>query len=81
MPMLNYDLDAISATAEKAIRSNNIPVMRRMLGQVKAMGLGLRPVNRQRAQQLTFLLSKKLKELKKPKRTKKAPDVSSASAG
>lgn len=81
MPMLNYDLAAISETAEKAIRSNNVPVMRRMLGQIKAMGLGLRPVNRQRAQQLTFLLSKKLKELEPKKKKVKEPSVSSAVAG
>jgi hypothetical protein len=83
--MLNYDLDTIADTISRAIQSNNVPVMQRMKNQVRAMGMGLQPVDRKRAQQLVLLIDKKLAALEATKKRKpkkvEGPSGSSAVAG
>jgi len=82
--MLNYDLDQVADTISRAIQSNNVPVMQRMKTQVRAMGMGLQPVNRQRAQQLVLLIDRKLSALeaaRKRKPKKEKPSGSSAITG
>jgi hypothetical protein len=59
--MLNMSLDQVAEQAQRAIRTNNMPMMGRLLGQLRAMGRGLQPLDRPRAQQLALMLERNLR--------------------